>query len=86
MGIAALTLGITGLFAWLDPFIGIPICIAGISVGIISLLKSDQHRKKAAFGLSFSFVGLIASVIWAFVGVVALLEVMNEMYGTYGYY
>lgn len=85
MGIATLTLGITALFAWLDPFIGIPICIAGIIVGIVSLLKSQEHRRKATFGLSFSFIGLIASIIWAFFGVIALLDIMRDIYTTTAY-
>jgi len=79
VGIASLTLGITALFAWIDPFIGIPICIAGVIVGVIALTKSEENKKKATFGLVFSFMGLVAGVIWAFVGVGALLEIMNDI-------
>jgi|GEM_PF-1882732 len=86
MGIASLTLGITGLFAWLVPMIGVPICIAGITIGIISLIKSNQYRKRAAFGLGFSFIGLTVSVIWTFVGSIALLEFMYESFGSFGGY
>jgi len=85
MGIASLTLGITGLVAWLDPFLGIPICIAGVILGVLALVKSEQYRKQATFGLGFSLTGLVASVIWAVVGVMAFLGLMMEVFESGGY-
>ena len=83
MNIASLTLGITGLFAWFDPFLCIPICIAGITTGIISIVKSQINRKRAIWGLCLSSVGLVASITWAIVAVLALLGMMTELLETF---
>jgi hypothetical protein len=73
MGIASLTLGITSLIAWLDPIIGFPICIAGIILGFVSILKSKDQRKRAVTGLIISFLGLILTIV-AVIGLIILVE------------
>jgi amino acid permease len=73
MGIASLTLGVTGLIAWLDPFIGFPVCIAGIITGLVSILKSKEQRKRAIAGLVLCFIELILTII-VVIGFIIILE------------
>jgi len=65
--IAALILGIIGIFAWLLPFIGFPVTIAGLVLGIQGL--KSQKSGMAIAGLVLSCIFLLATIINAVAGV-----------------
>jgi hypothetical protein len=74
MGIASLTSGVIALIAWLDPLIGFPVSIGGIILGLVSLLKYKDQRKRAVGSIFLSFLGLIMTIIVA-IGIIFILEV-----------
>ncbi len=63
MGIASFTLGITALIAWANPFVGYPVCAAGIILGLTSILNSRNYRKRALTGVGLCIIGLIMTII-----------------------
>ena len=63
MGIASLTLGVTSLMGWANPFIGYPVCAAGIVLGLISLINSKNYRKRALAGIGLCLIGLIVTIV-----------------------
>ncbi|MEA4896007.1 MAG: zinc-ribbon domain-containing protein [Oscillospiraceae bacterium] len=66
--IAALVLGILGMFAWLLPLAGFPITIVGLILSIIGL----QHKKALAkAGLVLNIIGLVACIINSAIGAFA---------------
>ncbi len=73
MGIASLTLGITSLIAWLDPFLGLPISIVGIILGVLSLWRSLHQRQRAVPGLVTSIIRLLLTIILLVLGVIAFI-------------
>ena len=64
--VAALVLGIIGLLAWLIPFIGLPIQIVGLVLGIQSR-KSTKHGMAIA-GIVLSSIGILLSIVSALLG------------------
>ena len=85
MGIASLTLGITGLFTWIFPFLGVPISLAGLILGALAFWRSEKHRKLALTGLITCVVGLVLNVMIVVVGITMLgmLESFYEMFPGY---
>ena len=63
--VAALVLGILSLIFWLLPFIGLPITIVGLVLGIIGVY---EHRKYAIAALICSIIGLAFVVANAAIG------------------
>ena len=76
MGIVSLTLGITSLYAWLDPIVGVPISGFGMLFGAIALWRAREHRGKALAGLVTSFIGLLMGII-IFAGIL-IIEASNQ--------
>jgi len=63
MGIASLTLGVTSLIAWANPFVGYPVCAAGIILGIVAIMNSKNYRKRALAGIGLCLIGMIITII-----------------------
>ena len=64
--IASLALGINSLWAWFLPFIGFPIAIVGLIMGIVG--QKSSMKKLAIAGLILSIVGLVATIINSAIG------------------
>jgi ABC-type uncharacterized transport system permease subunit len=58
MGIASLTLGVTSLIAWANPFVGYPVCAAGIILGISHILTTKSYRRRTIAGIGLCSIGL----------------------------
>jgi len=78
MGIAAMTLGVVGLFAWTFPFLGFPISIIGLILGIVALLVTKEHRKKAIAAIIMCIIGLAIN-IGVVVGLVVAGGILAEL-------
>ena len=65
--VASLVLGIVGLGAWCIPLIGLPVSIIGLVLGIRAL--KSPSRGMAIAGIVLAILGLVATVIYAAVGV-----------------
>ena len=65
MAAGSLILGVLSLFAGLIPICGAVISLAGIGVGIFGQ-RSSESRKLATVGIAISVLGLILSVVYAF--------------------
>lgn len=62
----SLVLGILGIvFCW-AMVIPIFICLAGLIMGIVSLVKTEQHRGLSVAGIITSSAGLVLSVLLHF--------------------
>ena len=72
MAIASLTLGITGLVAWIFPFLGFPISTAGLVLGGLSLARSKERRGMAIVALVTCVVGLVLNVMSVALGLLIL--------------
>ena len=59
--VASLVLGIIGLFAWMIPFLGLPIQIIGLVLGIQA--RASTKRGLAIAGITLSIIGIVLSVI-----------------------
>ena len=68
MAVAALTLGIVSLIAWLLPFLGFPVALASIIVGIITLVNK-QNRIMGTIGILGGAIGLTLSIINSILGI-----------------
>lgn len=60
LAIASLVLGILDLIAWFFPICGLPIGIAGLVLGIMSI--KSESRRLAIAGLIMSAIGLLLSI------------------------
>jgi hypothetical protein len=69
--VVALVLGLAGLGFWCCPLIGLPITIAGLVLGIMSLRSSSRGMAIAAIVLSS--VGLALTIVNAILGAVIAL-------------
>ncbi len=66
--IVSLVLGIVGLVAWFIPFLGLPITLLGLVLGIRS--RNSSRVKIATLGTAICAIGLLASAVNAFLGAV----------------
>ena len=64
--VISLILGILGMLAWLLPFMGLPITITGIILGVSGRKTTD--RNMAFAGLVLSIIGLVLTIINAGIG------------------
>jgi hypothetical protein len=64
--IAALVLGIIGLFAWYLPIAGYPITIVGL---ILSAKGIRLHKSLAKAGLILNIIGLVLTIVNSILGV-----------------
>ena len=85
MAIASLTLGITGLFAWMVPFFGFPVSLVGLVLSALALWRSKEDKRKAVAGLITCIVGLVLNVVVVVVGItmIGMFEIFNEMFPGY---
>jgi hypothetical protein len=67
MVVAAVTLAFCSLFAWIIPFIGIPVCLASIVVGGIGWAKK-RVRIASFLAVFIGAIGLVLGIINAFLG------------------
>jgi len=59
----SLVLGIIGIvFCWVT-CIPIVICLIGLIMGIVSIVRTDQHRGVSAAGIITSAIGLVLSIL-----------------------
>ena len=75
--VAALVLGLVGLFAWLLPLFGFPVTIVGIVMGATSL-KSQRHGMALA-GLILSCVFLLLTLANSVMGALIFSGVMSSL-------
>ncbi|GAI18778.1 unnamed protein product [marine sediment metagenome] len=66
MGIASMTLGITGLVSWIFPPLGFPISTAGLILGILARVVSKQQRGRAGAGIVMCILGIAINIGVAF--------------------
>jgi len=64
--IASLVLGINGLWAWIFPFVGFPVNILGLIMGVVG--QKSSMKKLAMAGLILSIIGLVATIISSAIG------------------
>ncbi len=64
--IASLILGICSLFVWLCPFVGRPVAVTGLVLGINA--KKKNQGKMAMGGIVLSCIGLVLTLINASIG------------------
>lgn len=64
--IAALVLGLIGIFAWLIPIIGLPIGIVGLVMGIMGMKRCGKGM--AIAGIVLSVLCLVLTIINASIG------------------
>ena len=85
MGIAAMTLGIVSLFAWIFPVLGFPISIAGFILGILALVVCKQQKRRAIAGIIMCIIGLALN-IGVIVGLLTAGIILEELYPqSFGY-
>ncbi len=77
MGIAAMTLGIVGLFAWIFPVLGFPTSIVGLILGILALVRKQQ-KNRAIAGIIMCSIGLLLNIGFV-VGLVMLGGILEEL-------
>ncbi len=85
MGIAALTLGIVGLFAWILPPLGLAISVIGLILGILEMIISKKQKRRAVTGMILCILSIALS-IGALVGLFTagmILEEWLRQYSTY---
>lgn len=75
---ASLILGLFALFAWIIPLIGLPISIAGIITGSISLSKSQSGS--AVGGIILSVLGLIGTIINWILGAIMWSQILSNQF------
>ena len=82
MAIAALTLAIIGLFVWIIPFIGIPVSLIGLILGVIAILAKMGRKRMAISAIIICAIGLTLNVIIIAVGITAIgiLGAFYEMF------
>jgi len=66
MEIAALVLGIIGLFAWFVPLFGFPITIVGLILGVLG--QKREKKGMAIAGMIMSIIGLVGTIVNAAIG------------------
>ena len=64
--VASLVLGIISLLSWCLPFIGLPVAIVGLVLGIKD--RQSPNRGMAIAGIVMSVIGLVLSLINAAIG------------------
>jgi uncharacterized membrane protein YvbJ len=64
--IVSLVLGLVGAIAWLIPFLGFPVTILGLIMGIIG--HKSTKKNMAIAGIILSIIGFIATIINSVVG------------------
>jgi hypothetical protein len=72
LSIAALFLGVVGLIAWFLPIAGLPIAIAGVSLGRAA--RFSQQRIVAMTAWALSLIGLLLSAGNAYLGALATVR------------
>ncbi len=72
----ALVLGILGCVFFCLPYISIILCVTGLILGIINVVKTKQHTAISIAGLIFSAIGLILSV---FFGIIYILQLLRTL-------
>jgi hypothetical protein len=77
MAIASLIIGIIGGLAWCLPFVGVPMAIIGIVLGVMGMKSSK--RNLAIIGVVLCGLSLLAGVVNGIAG--AILAVNNGGYG-----
>lgn len=82
MGTAALTLGFIGLISWVFPFLGFPVCVIGLILGVLALLLSPQQRGRAIAGIIMCVIGLALN-IGVVVGLVTAGLILEEILPEY---
>lgn len=75
VAVASLVLGITGMLAWLIPFIGLPINLTGLILGMFGWKSSS--RDMATAGMVLSSIGLVLSIAAATLVVLVALGRMQ---------
>lgn len=71
MSIASMLLGILGIFAWPLPFLGFPINIVGLFLGIVSLRRSRGGM--AIAGTIVCTIGLVLTAVNLSIGLLDLI-------------
>lgn len=64
--IAALVLGIVGLFAWLIPLIGFPVTIVGLILGVLGM--KSENRGMAIAGVVLNIIFLVVTIVNSAIG------------------
>jgi len=86
MGIAAMTLGIVSLFAWIFPVLGFPISIGGLILAILALVAYKQQKGRAIAGLIMCIIGFalnIGVVVGLIIAGGILEELLPQLMNTY---
>ena len=71
MSIATMLLGILGIFTWPLPFLGFPINLAGLFLGIVSLSRSRGGM--AIAGIIMCTLGLVLTAVNLSIGLLDLI-------------
>ncbi len=77
MATASLVLGLVGIVAWLLPFIGFPVTITGLCLGIAAKKKGQTGGKSTA-GIVLSIIFLLLTLANSILG--ALLAASGLLY------
>jgi hypothetical protein len=75
--IVSMILGIIGILAWLLPFTGFPITVAGLVLGILGL--KSLRSGMAIAGLILCCIFLIATIINSALGVLGVMETLQGL-------
>ena len=79
MAIAALTLGLTGLFTWLFPLFGFPVSGVGLILAAISRAMGKDRKGMARTALILGAVGIILNVVSTIYGLIAFENYIEWM-------
>jgi len=75
--ITSLILGLVSLGAWLLPFIGLPVSITGIVMGIQSM--KSEHKNVAIAGLVLSIIGLLVTIGNMILGAIVAVDMIGYL-------
>ncbi|HIZ55961.1 MAG TPA: zinc-ribbon domain-containing protein [Firmicutes bacterium] len=70
--VAAMILGLVGVFAWILPLVGFPVTIVGLILGIIS--RNSTSRGMAIAGIVLSSIFLVVTLINSVAGAIMMLS------------
>ena len=68
MGIASMILGVMGVVAWIIPFVGFPINIIGLILGIVGIKPTAANRGMATAGVVMCSIGLVLTILNSIAG------------------
>jgi hypothetical protein len=74
--ITSLVLGINSIWAWYFPYLGFPVSIVGLIMGVVGYKSSKKGFSTA--GLILSIIGLVATIINSAIG--AYLGATGQLY------